>query len=61
MSVYIDGALYFSNDMPGRPFDLSGVNILNFQALEVYRSPAEMPVEYNATGSYCGVILLWTR
>jgi hypothetical protein len=29
--------------------------------MEVYRSAAEMPPEYNATGSYCGVILLWTR
>lgn len=61
MSVYIDGALYFSNDMPGLPFDLSGMSIMNFQGLEVYRSAAEMPVEYNATGSYCGVILLWTK
>jgi hypothetical protein len=61
MSVYLDGALYYSNAAPGPPLDLSRMNILNFQALEVYRSPAEMPVEYNATGSGCGVILLWTR
>jgi hypothetical protein len=61
MSVYLDGALYYSNATPGPPLDLSRMNILNFQALEVYRSPAEMPVEYNATGSGCGVILLWTR
>ncbi len=61
MNVYIDGSLYFQNGMPEAPPNLSGMNILNFQALEVYRSPAEMPVEYNATGSGCGVILLWTR
>jgi hypothetical protein len=61
MSVYMDGAVYYSNAMPGRPLDLSGLNILSFQALEVYRSPAEIPVEYNVTGSGCGIILLWTR
>ena len=43
MTVYMDGALYYSNAMPGPPLDLSRINILNFQALEVYRSPAEMP------------------
>ena len=57
----MDGALYYLNTSPGRPFDLRGFSVLNFQAVEVYRSPAEMPVEYNATGSYCGIILLWTK
>jgi hypothetical protein len=61
MSVYMDGALYYSNMTPGKPLDISGLNILDLQALEVYRSPAELPPEYNSTGSYCGVILLWTR
>jgi hypothetical protein len=61
MSIYMDGALYFSNDKPGAPPNLRDLNLLSFQGLEVYRSAAEMPAEYNATGSYCGVILLWTR
>jgi hypothetical protein len=61
MSVYMDGALYYSNMNPGRPLDISSLPILEFQGLEVYRSPAELPIEYSATGSYCGVILLWTR
>ena len=30
------------------------------EAMEVYK-PAEVPIEYNATGSACGVILVWTR
>jgi hypothetical protein len=61
MSIYMDGALFYSNTTPGRPFDISSLNLLDFQGMEVYRSAAEMPPEYNATGSYCGVILLWTR
>jgi hypothetical protein len=61
MSIYMDGSLYFSNAMPGKPPNIRDLNLLTFQGLEVYRSAAEMPAEYNATGSYCGVILLWTR
>ncbi|HKP28001.1 MAG TPA: carboxypeptidase-like regulatory domain-containing protein [Gemmatimonadales bacterium] len=61
MSVYLNGALYYSNMTPGRPLDISSLNVLDLQGLEVYRSAAELPPEYNSTGSYCGVILLWTR
>lgn len=61
MTVYMDGALYYTNSMPGPPLDISKFNLLTLQGVEVYRSAAEMPVEYNATGSACGVILLWTR
>jgi len=31
------------------------------EALEVFRGPAEIPVEYNDNNSQCGVILIWTR
>jgi hypothetical protein len=61
MSIYMDGALFYSNMTPGRPFDITTLNLLDFQGLEVYRSPAELPIQYSGTGSYCGVILLWTR
>jgi len=61
MTVYLDGALYWSDDMPVPPPDLSKFNPLTLEAAEVYRSPAEMPIEYGGTGSLCGVILLWTR
>jgi hypothetical protein len=61
MTVYLDGALYYSADMPGPPLDISTFNLLTLQAVEVYRSPAEMPPEYNGTNSGCGVILIWTR
>jgi Carboxypeptidase regulatory-like domain len=30
-------------------------------AVEVYTSPAEIPPEFNMTGSACGVIALWSR
>jgi hypothetical protein len=31
------------------------------EGIEGYSSPATIPVEYNAMGSACGVILIWTR
>jgi hypothetical protein len=30
-------------------------------AIEVYRSPAEIPTEFNGPNASCGVIVLWTR
>jgi hypothetical protein len=36
-----------------RPRDLEGI--------EVYRGPAETPVEFSRGGASCGVIVLWTR
>jgi len=61
MSVYVDGARYYSPEMNEVPPDLDRLNVLTLEAVEIYRSPAEVPVEYNATGSACGLILLWTR
>ena len=33
----------------------------NVAAIEVFPSPAGVPVQYNNRGSACGVILVWTR
>ncbi len=30
-------------------------------AVEAYNGPARMPIEFNATGSRCGVIAFWTK
>ena len=63
MAVYLDGALYWSPDMGHvvQPPDLSMFNALDLEAVEVYRSPAELPIEYAGPASGCGVLLLWTR
>ena len=62
-TVYIDGVRL------GHPADVptvlsSIVPLPTVQAVEVYRSPAEVPVEYNATrtaeGALCGVLVVWT-
>jgi hypothetical protein len=29
--------------------------------IEVYRSAAEIPPQFNGSGAACGVIVIWTR
>jgi hypothetical protein len=63
MAVYLDGALHWSPDMGNivQPPDLSKFSVMDLQAVEVYRSPAELPIEFAGPMSGCGVVLLWTR
>ena len=42
--------------------DLNGVvSPSQIEAVELYSSAANLPVQYNGSGSACGVILIWTR
>ncbi|MFN0178879.1 MAG: carboxypeptidase regulatory-like domain-containing protein [Gemmatimonadales bacterium] len=63
MAVYVDGALYWSPDMGDirQPPDLSTFNPLHYETVEIYRSVAELPIEYAGPAAGCGVLLLWTR
>lgn len=67
MSVYMDGVPMYRSGGPGgggfgAPVDFSrDINISSLDAVEVYASAAEVPVEYAGQSADCGVILLWTR
>jgi len=66
VSLYMNGMLMWANtrSFAGvEPPDLEIMMTADFAAAEYYASPAEVPSEYNATGSTsgCGVLLLWTR
>lgn len=63
VTIYIDGVLRFVGpDTPSNPPpDLSELSATNFAGAEYYPGGASVPVAYNATGSSCGVLLLWTR
>jgi hypothetical protein len=37
------------------------VNPEQVEAIEVFRGPSEIPVQYNDNNSQCGVIVIWTR
>lgn len=60
-TVYVDGARIRYDPDTGQTLS-SFVPLHTVQAVEVYRSPAEVPVEYNITRSddLCGVLVIWT-
>ena len=41
--------------------DLLRMHTYDYGAVEFYAGGAETPVEFNATGNSCGVLLLWSR
>lgn len=67
LSVYLDGVpMYRSGGIGGtgfgEPVDFArDINISNLDAVEVYASAAEVPVEFAGRSADCGVVLLWTR
>ncbi len=61
--IYIDGLVVERGGYrdPMGTFD-SLVRSNNVEGIEVYTSPAEIPVQYGgATGAACGVYLIWTK
>jgi hypothetical protein len=60
--VYIDGSLVYGGSFPGEPlFDINSLSPSGIEAVEFYSGPSQVPVQYNKTGSVCGVLLIWTR
>ena len=58
LAIYVDGteAVFLADAIDGFPFN-------DIAAIEIYRGPAEVPVEYTRTKGLetCGVVLLWTQ
>lgn len=63
VTVYVDGTKIFQG--PGssvsKPPDFNNMSIAEFSGAEYYGGGATVPPEFNATGTSCGVLLLWTR
>ncbi len=59
-TVYLDGILIWA---PGRnePPNIDDFKVHSLEAVEVYRSNGMAPIQYQAVGTECGVVLLWTR
>jgi hypothetical protein len=54
LSIWLDGMLVrLALDEVASPHEVEGI--------EIYLHAGEIPARYNATGSKCGVILIWTR
>ena len=60
MSVYVDGVRIWA---PGTddPPDFDRLRNNQYEGVEVYRGPSELPTQYQGTGAACGAILLWSR
>jgi hypothetical protein len=54
VDVYLNGIVYTDNDLQKLAVD-------QFAGIEFYAGGASIPIQYNKTGSSCGVLLLWTR
>ena len=54
LDVYIDGAASTDND-------LEKMRINEYAGVEYYPGGSTIPMQYNRTGSSCGVLLFWTR
>ena len=57
-AVYVDGALYGAGL---KPVNLGDFSTMDLAAVEFYPNTATAPIEYNATATTCGALLLWTR
>ncbi|MEW5918356.1 MAG: hypothetical protein AB1762_18280, partial [Gemmatimonadota bacterium] len=42
-------------------FDVNSINPTHVAAIEFYAGAAQMPAQYNRTGSACGALLIWTK
>jgi hypothetical protein len=62
MDVYLDGMLVAGQGLgAARSLSLDEIPMADVEAVEVYRGPSEIPIQYRGSTSACGVILLWTR
>jgi hypothetical protein len=60
LTVYLDGARIWTWGEIEPP-NVDELSVSSFEAIELYRGAAELPIEFQTTGSACGAILLWTR
>ena len=53
-ALLLDGLVLSNNDLDAIP-------IATVAAIEIYRGAAQIPAEFNATGSACGAVVVWTK
>jgi hypothetical protein len=68
VTVYMDGVRIWNGpwDGPGDrehapPPDFGHMGVTEYGGIEYYPGGASLPMQFNATGSGCGTLLLWTR
>ena len=68
VTVYIDGVRSWTGPWDGPsdrehapPPDFGHMGVSEYGGIEYYPGGASLPSQFNATGSGCGTLLLWTR
>lgn len=65
MQIFFDGVPVGRGGMAGRagvsPVSTAMFSLSSIEKFEVYRSAAEVPMEYGGNNALCGVLLLWSR
>ncbi len=56
--MYLDGARLSS---VYTPVNLDDIPVHHIVAMELYRSVAEMPIEFQGPDAGCGVLVIWTQ
>jgi len=68
--IYLDGTAVYSSgserNLLNQPadvvlFDVNSIDPAQVSAIEFYSGPAQLPAQYNRTGSACGALLIWTK
>jgi hypothetical protein len=60
VTVYVDDVLYYQRGF-GDPPTVETMLASEYAGAEYYASAADTPAKYNATGSGCGTLILWTK
>ncbi len=58
VEAYLDGGIVGTD---AQLFDVDAIDPAHVSALEFYSGPSQTPVQYNKTGSACGVLLIWMK
>ncbi|HEX5521223.1 MAG TPA: TonB-dependent receptor [Longimicrobiaceae bacterium] len=53
--------LYYVDGVPARGYNIDDMPARDVEALEIYRGPSQVPVEFDRAGAMCGLIVIWTR
>lgn len=70
MSVFLDGHLHWRGGNQFTPDELRDrpppdlatlLSVHQVEAIEVYRSSAQLPVQFGGTSGQCGAVVIWTR
>lgn len=60
LNLFLDGLPVWVNGS-AEPPNLDAYNVASLEAIEVYRSAAEAPIQFQRSRTTCGAVVLWTR